>query len=105
MRKVGDAFWRQRQDAVDQPDLVEHLECRRMHRVAAEVAVEVRVRLEQAHLDALAGEQQAQDHAGRSAPDNAAIYVGTLVGVVMAAILTLDGAPGMSRTTSSDYPE
>src|SRR5262252_6399589 len=43
-----------------------------MDRVAAEIAVEVRMSLQQGRLDALASEQQTQQHARRPAANDAA---------------------------------
>ena len=49
-----------------------HLERRRMDRVPAEVAQEVGVLLEDEDVDAGAGEEEAQHHAGRPAAGDAA---------------------------------
>ena len=54
-----------------EPDLVEHLERRGMNRVAAKVAIEIPVRLEQRHAHARAREQQRQHDAGGSGADDA----------------------------------
>jgi hypothetical protein len=54
-----------------QAELVEHLQCRGVDGVAAEVAVEVRVLLEDDDLDAGSRQQQAEHGAGRAAADDA----------------------------------
>ena len=68
-RPPGAAAGRKR---VEQPELVHHLQRRRVDRVAAEVAQEVGVLLEHDDLDAGAREQQAEHHAGRPAAGDAA---------------------------------
>ena len=100
-RKVGHAIGRERQRAVNQSDLVEHLEGRGMDRVAAEVAVERPVCLEEADLDALAGEQQAQDKARRSAADNAAIDSQNIRG---GSCHAAHPGPSMAFGHEQDYP-
>jgi hypothetical protein len=63
---------RQLVQAVGEANLVEYFQRRWMNRVAAEIAVEVGVRLEQADPDTGAREQQGQHHPARSAADDAA---------------------------------
>ena len=62
---------RQRVDGLREPDLVEHLERCGMDRVAAKVAVEVAMCLEQRHGHAGAREEQRQCHARWAGPDDA----------------------------------
>ncbi|MGY3359168.1 hypothetical protein ACVWZK_005831 [Bradyrhizobium sp. GM0.4] len=65
------ALMRQLQESVDQAELVHHLERRRMHGVAAEVAEEIRMLLQHHDIDAGAPEEIAEHHARRSAADDA----------------------------------
>ena len=58
---------RQRVERLAEPEFVQQPQRRRVHGVAAEVAQEVRVLLQHGHVDAGAGEQQAEEHAGRTA--------------------------------------
>ena len=46
-----------------------------MNRIAAEIAIEVVMRFEQCDGDPRPGEQQRQDHSGRTAPNDAACGV------------------------------
>ena len=57
-------------EALEHPELVEDLHRRRMDRVAAEIAEEVLVLLEDADVAARPGEQQAGHHARGSAADD-----------------------------------
>ena len=68
------ALMRQFQEAVDQPELVHHLQRRGMHGVAAKIAEEVGVLLQHHDIDAGASEQVTEHHAGRAAADDAATY-------------------------------
>ena len=70
-RKARDLLVRQTQQSVEQPELVHHLERRRMDRVAAEVAQEVGVLLEHEDLDACVGEEQPEHHPGRPSAGDA----------------------------------
>ena len=72
-RKIGDALGCDGQDAVEQVNLVEHLQSRRMDSVAPEVAIEVGVGFEQADLDALARQQQAEHDASRPTAHDTAV--------------------------------
>ena len=56
----------------EQAELVDHLEARRMHGIAAEVAEEVGVLFQHGDADAAAGEEIAQHHACRSASGDTA---------------------------------
>ncbi len=58
---------RQLEKFVEQPELVHHLERRRVDGVAAEIAQEIAMLLQHHHVDTGAGEQIAEHHAGRSA--------------------------------------
>ena len=60
------------QECVEETKFVHHLECRRMHRVAAKVAQEIVVLLKHDDLDAGSREQERQHHAGGSATGDAA---------------------------------
>ena len=60
------------EELVEQPELVHDLERRGMDGVAAEVAEEIGVLLQHRHLDAGAGEQKPEHHAGGSAAGDAA---------------------------------
>ena len=55
---------RQRVNGLREPDLVEHFERSGVDRVAAKVAVEIPVRLEQRHRHAGPGQEQRQGDAG-----------------------------------------
>ena len=55
------------EEALEHPELVEDFHRRRMDSVAAEVAEEVRMLLEDAHRAAGASEQQSGHHARRAA--------------------------------------
>ena len=59
-------------EALAEAELVEQGEGGGVHGVAAEVAQEVGVLLQHGDLDARAGHEQAEDHPGRSAPDDEA---------------------------------
>ena len=59
------------EEVVEQPELIHDLERRGMDGVAAEVAEEIGVLLQHDDLDAGAGEQEAEHHAGRSAAGDA----------------------------------
>jgi hypothetical protein len=63
---------RELEDAIEQTELVEHLQRRRNHAIAAELAAEVGVPFEQRDGHALPGEQQAEHDPGRPAADDAA---------------------------------
>ncbi len=56
------------EEPLEHPQLVENLHCRRMDRVATEIAEEVRMLFENSDLAARAGEQQPCHHSGRAAP-------------------------------------
>ncbi|CAN5226108.1 hypothetical protein BH18CHL2_BH18CHL2_03830 [soil metagenome] len=84
LRRVADAAHRLGCDELqeprlgherDDPDFVEQLEHGGMQRVAAEVPLEVAVRLHDHHADALAGEQQCKHETGRARADDHAIRV------------------------------
>src|SRR3984957_16881199 len=64
---------RELQEVVEEAELVEYLQRRRMHRIAAKVAVEIGVSLDDEHLDAGAGQEVAEHEPGRPAADNAAV--------------------------------
>src|SRR5207237_10759299 len=64
---------RQFQEAVDQPELVHHLQRGGMHGVAAKIAEEIRMLLQHHDVDAGASEQVTEHHArGPTADDTAA---------------------------------
>ena len=63
---------RQLEKRVEQSELVHHFERGGMDGVAAEVAQEVSVLLQHQDVDAGAGEQEAEHHAGRAAAGNGA---------------------------------
>jgi hypothetical protein len=63
---------RQREKVREQSELVHHLEGRGMDGVAAEVAQEVGVLLENQHVHAGAGQKEPEHHAGRPAAGDAA---------------------------------
>ena len=58
------------EEALEHPELVEDFHGRGVDRVAAEIAEEVGVLLEDLHAAAGAGEQQAGHHARRAAADD-----------------------------------
>ena len=58
------------EELVEQAELVDHLERRGMHRVAAEIAQEVGVLLEDDDVDAGARHEEAEHHAGGAAADD-----------------------------------
>ena len=70
--QLAHLLMRQLEELVEQAELVHDLERRGMDGVAAEVAQEIGVLLEHHHLDAGAGEQIAQHHAGGPAAGDAA---------------------------------
>jgi hypothetical protein len=61
-----------RVEALEQAEIVEEGEGRRMHRVAAEVAEEVGVLLEHRHRDARPGEEEAEHQPRGAAADDRA---------------------------------
>ena len=61
---------RKARELLPQSQLVQELQGRGVHRVTAEVAEEVAVLLQHAHLDAGSGKQQPQHHSGWPTPDN-----------------------------------
>jgi len=67
---------RQRVQRPRQPHAVEQLQRRGVDRVAAEVAVEVAVRLQQCHVHPLPRQQQGEEHAARPAADHTAARFG-----------------------------
>jgi hypothetical protein len=69
---------RQPQERLEQAELVDHLERGGVDRVAAEVAQEVGVLLEDQDLDAGPGQQEAEHHPGRPAAHDAAAHQGDL---------------------------
>ena len=69
---------RQPQERLEQAELVDHLERRGVDRVAAEVAQEVGVLLEDQDVDAGPRQQEAEHHPGRPAADDAAAHQGDL---------------------------
>jgi hypothetical protein len=71
---LAQLLMRSPQEIVEQPELVHQLERRGMDGIAAEVAQEIRVLLEDDDRDAGAAEQKAEHHAGRPAPGDAALH-------------------------------
>src|SRR3954471_12860121 len=65
---------RQLQKIVDQPELVENLERRRVDGVTAEVAKEIGVLLEDRNVDPGARQEVAEHHAGGSAAGDDAVH-------------------------------
>src|SRR5207302_3161235 len=70
-RKSRDLLVRQPQQALEQPELVHHLQRRGVNRVAAEVTQKIGVLLQHERAHAGAGEQQPEHHARRAAAGNA----------------------------------
>src|SRR5881396_2082183 len=70
--QLADLRVRQRQERLEQAELVHDLERGGMDRVAAEVAQEVGVLLQHDHVDAGARQEQAEHHPGRAAAGDAA---------------------------------
>ena len=66
-----DVAMRQFQQLLPEPEFVEQVQGRGMHGVAAEVAQEVGVLLQQHHPDTLPGQQQGRHQARRSTPGDA----------------------------------
>ena len=64
---------RQRMQRFGKTDLVEHVERRCVHRVTAEIAVEILVHFQQRHVDTAARQQQGSHHPGRTAADENAL--------------------------------
>ena len=64
---------RQLEERLEQAKLVHHLQRRGVDRVAAEIAQEVRVLLQNDDIDAGAREQKAEHHAGGPAPGDDAV--------------------------------
>src|SRR5262249_14244628 len=64
---------RETQEFLEPAELVDYLEARGMHGVAAKIPQEIRVLLEHDHLDPGAREQQAQHHAGGPAARDRAL--------------------------------
>ena len=62
--------------SVGEPDTIEHLERGRVHRVAAEVAIEVFLGFEKHDAHASTGEEQTEHDAGRAPADDGAIDLG-----------------------------
>ena len=62
---------RQREESIEDAELVHQLQGRRVDGVAAEVAQEIGVLLQHHDVDAAAGEEKAEHHSRRSAPDHA----------------------------------
>jgi hypothetical protein len=71
-RELAQLLMRPFEALIEQAELVHDLERGGMDGVAAEIAQEIGVLLEHHHLDAGAGEQIAQHHAGGSASGDAA---------------------------------
>ena len=72
-RQLAHFLVREPQETFQQAELVHDLECRRVDRVAAEVAQEVSVLLEHQDCEPGAGQQQAEHHAGRPTSGDAAL--------------------------------
>ena len=70
-----DLLVRPLEELVEQAELVHHLERRGMDGVAAEVAEEIRVLLQDDDVDAGTRQQEAQHHAGRTAAGHHALHV------------------------------
>ena len=83
---------RQLQELIEQAKLVHDLERRGMDGVAAEVAQEVGVLLQHHDIDAGAGEQIAEHHAGRPASGDAAASGDDFVGMAQAGPRVLASA-------------
>ena len=66
------ALMRQLEEAINEAELIHHLERRGMHGVAAKITEEIGVLLQHHDIDAGTSEQIAKHHAGRSAADDAA---------------------------------
>jgi len=77
---------------VGQADAVQHLHRGGMDRVAAEVALEVRVQLEHPHAHAAPGQEQAQHHARRPAAHDDAARGGGLRAGALSCHLTCSSA-------------
>ena len=70
--QLAHLLMRQREESIEQAQLVDDLERRRMDGVAAKIAEEIGVLLEHEHIDAGTREQEAQHHSRRTAADDAA---------------------------------
>ena len=68
--QLAELLVRALQEVFEQAELVDHLERRGMHRVAAEIAQEVAVLLEDDDIDARTRHQEAEHHAGGAAADD-----------------------------------
>ena len=58
------------QQLIEPAELMEQIECRRMDRVTAKIAEEVRVFLQNGRLDARAGKQHSGEYARRASSDD-----------------------------------
>ena len=63
---------RKLQEFVEETEFMEKLERRRMDRVAAKIAKEIRVLLQHDDIDSGAGQEKRRHHAGGPAADDAA---------------------------------
>ncbi len=71
--ELAEFLVREPQELVEQPELVQHLERRRMDRVTAEVPQEVRVLLEHHDRHPGARQQEPEHHPRRATADDAAL--------------------------------
>ena len=73
---------RQLQEIFQKPEVVHRFEGRGMDRVAAKIAQKIRVFFENDRIDAGAGKEKPEHHAGGSTADNAAAARDCLRGLV-----------------------
>ncbi len=71
--KALDLAMRQAQERLEQSQFLHQVQRRGMDGVAAEIAQEIRVFLQYDHIDAGAGQEVGQHHAGRPAADDATL--------------------------------
>src|SRR5207245_9261114 len=69
--QLADLLMRQLQEFIEQAELIEDLQRRRMDGVAAKIAKEIGVFLEDFHADTRSGQQEPEHHARRSATGDA----------------------------------
>lgn len=77
----ADFLMRQPKKFLEQSQLMQQLKGGRMNRIAAEIAIEIRVLLQNDDVNSGSGEEKARHHSRRSAADNKAATAGFRDGI------------------------